>query len=85
METVATELDPFILAAAGLAILLLIAVLIRVSQLISSNKQVLENQKNQNNLLMTISNVLSSNAAGANPQTRTEPRVSGKPTQQDFE
>lgn len=86
MEVVSTELDPIILAAAGLGVLLLVGVLVMLSRVVSSNKQIMLNQQNQNNLLLSISNVLSTNAEAEKLQlNRQETRVSEKSGEQGVE
>lgn len=85
METVETILDPLILAAAGLAVILLIAALVGIRKVISGHKQIIEQQKNQNNLLLTISNVLTSNSRSESTQSRQDNVVVEKPKTQDAE
>ncbi len=80
---VKTELDPFILAVAGLAVILLGGLLIAINKIIASNKKILQNQQNQNNLLLNIANVLSSNTA-AQP-SRQEVKQSEKAAEQSAE
>lgn len=82
METVETILDPLILAAAGVAVLLLVGVLVGISRITATNKQIVEQQKTQNNLLLTISNVLTSAKAEA-VQARTEAKLSEQPGAQE--
>ena len=79
MQVVSTELDGFILAVAGAAVLLLAAVLIGIGRLISYNKKVLANQQNQSKLLMSISNVLATNTGTSNLQARQENELAEKP------
>jgi type II secretory pathway pseudopilin PulG len=80
---VQTELDPFILAVAGIAVILLAGLLISINRLISSNKKVQENQQNQNNLLLNIANVLSSNTTAQ--LSRQEVKQSEKAAEQSAE
>jgi len=68
---------------AGIAVILLAGLLIAINRLISSNKKVLENQQNQNNLLLNIANVLSSNTAGE--PSRQEVKQSEKAAEQNAE
>lgn len=72
METVETILDPLILVAGCLAVVLLIAALIGIRKLIAGHKLIIEQQKNQNNLLSAISNVLTSNPKVETVQNRQE-------------
>ena len=82
MEVVLTELDPYILAVGIIAVLLLVGVLIGVGKMISTNKKILSNQNKQNNLLLTMSNVMGSAPVGPG---RHEPRVSEESAEQDVQ
>ncbi len=75
MERVTTELDPFILAFGALGVLLLVIVLVVLNKLIASNNKLLMNQKNQNELLLTISNVLSSKSEAESLQIKQKIKV----------
>ena len=82
MNVVSTELDGLILAVAIAAVLLLAGVLIVIRNILSTNRKILQNQQNQSQLLMAISNVLSSGPSVAETPARQETGVNEKQDKQ---
>ena len=72
MFLLSTEIELTILGVASMGALLLGAALITLVRLVASNKIIMQNQQKQNELLITMSNILASQSEEENRRLKQE-------------
>ena len=78
-----TELELTVLGVASIGVMFLGAGLITLTRLVASNKIIAQNQQKQNELLLTMSNLLASQSEEENRRLKQESaRIEKSPEQQ---